>query len=191
MSSSPLPLLLALALVACEAPTPASEAPARSPETEALPIDSAVVRSAPSAEAAIRPVGRDGASGTVTLTEVEGGVRVVVRLAGLSEQEFHALQILRGRDCDADPAVHLGAEAGTPHGGPYAPPGFRHAGDLGNIRADEGEGRYDRVDPVLALEGPFSAVGRAVVVRAGRDDASSADGAAGDVIGCGVLEAMP
>ena len=43
---------------------------------------------------------------------------------------------------------------------------------------------------MLALDGPRSAVGRAVVVREGRDDAASADGAAGDVIGCGVLEGV-
>ncbi len=118
-----------------------------------------------------------------------GGVRVLVELDGLSRSEYHALQILRGRDCDADPSVHLGADVGTPHGGPYSLPGLRHLGDLGSVRGDDRDGRYDRIDAALSLDGTTSPVGRAVVVRAGRDDAASPDGAAGDVIGCGVLEA--
>lgn len=188
-----LALALALALPACDGAAP-SRPPAPSADTAspgaALPPDTAAAQTASVARARIEPVGRGGAEGTVTLAVVERGTRVRVELSGLSAQGFHGLQVLRGRDCDADPALHLGVEAGTPHGGIYSPPGLRHAGDLGNVRGDGGRGRYDRVDPVLGLDGPTSAVGRAVVVRAGRDDASSPDGAAGDVIGCGVLEAV-
>ena len=184
---------LALAATACEPapppPTaPATDAPSVGSEP-ALPPDTVDVQGVSAARAQIAPVGGD-VSGTVTFARVEGGVRVKAALDGLSRSDFHAFQVLRGRTCDADPAVHLGADDGTPHGGPYAPPGLRHAGDLGNVRGDDGVGRYDRVDPVLRLDGTASLVGRAVVLRAGRDDASSPDGAAGDVIGCGIAEGV-
>lgn len=189
--------LLGLAVPACD-PAPPPPAPALAPAgstaaRSAAPTfapDTLDVQGVRQARAAIEPVGRGGTRGTVSLTRVDGGVRVLAELSGLSDQGFHAIQVLRARDCDGDPAVHLGAEAGTPHGGIYSPPGARHAGDLGNIRGDGGRGRYDRVDPVLPLDGTGSAVGRAVVVRAGPDDAASPDGAAGDVIGCGVFEVV-
>lgn len=167
------------------APLPTDSASTSGPE---LPPDTVDVRGITRATATIEPVGRGRATGTVRLIQAAGGVRVLAEIDGLSQTGYHGFQILRGRDCSADPSVHLGAEAGTPHGSPYALPGDRHAGDLGNVRGDGGEGRYDRIDPVLRLEGTRSALGRAVVLRAQRDDAASPDGAAGDVIGCGVLE---
>jgi len=190
MSFPPLALLAALAAAvgACgtaDAPEPTPPPPAEVPD---LPPDTVDVRDVARAEATIEPIGPGHAEGTITFGRVVGGVRVRAVLTGLSESDFHALQILRGRDCTADPAVHLGVDAGTPHGGPYSFPDLRHAGDLGNIRADGGRGRYDRIDPVLSFDGTMSLVGRAVVVRAGRDDAASPDGAAGAVIGCGVIE---
>jgi len=195
----PLPVAaaLALAVTACE---PAPPAPAPAPVADSANAESRAVRTFPPdtvdvqgvglARAQIAPVGDGDVSGTVTFTRVTGGVRVNALLEGLSESGFHGFQVLRGRDCDADPSVHLGAEAGTPHGGPYAPPGLRHAGDLGNVRGDDGDGRYDRIDPALSLDGTQSLVGRAVVLRADRDDAASPDGAAGAVVGCGIAEGV-
>ena len=180
---------LALAATACaDAPRPAPTPPPAEAVPD-LPPDTADVRGVAWAEAAIEPVGGGRAEGTVTFGRVAGGVRVRAVLSGLSEDGFHAVQVLRGRDCSADPDVHLGVDVGTPHGGPYSLPGLRHDGDLGNVRAEAGRGRYDRVDAALPFDGTGSLVGRAVVVRAGRDDAASPGGAAGDVIGCGVAEA--
>jgi Cu-Zn family superoxide dismutase len=205
-----LTVALTLAVLACEAPpSPADGADDARPGAEAvpagslavgdslaapdLPPDTVNVQGVSRALARVLPVGEGTASGRVSLTRVPGGVRVLAEVEGLTPGAFHALQILRGRDCEADPAAHLGADEGTPHGGPYSLPGLRHAGDLGSIRgeddgASDGTGRYDRVDAVLSLDGTTSPVGRAVVLRALRDDASSPDGAAGDVIGCGVFE---
>lgn len=157
-------------------------------EPAPLAPDTVDVQGVRRARAQIQPVGEGRAEGAVTMTQLDGGVRVQAQLDGLSREQYHALQVLRGRDCGADPSVHLGAESGARHGGPYAPPGSRHAGDLGSVRGDDRVGRYDRIDPALSLSGTGSPVGRAVVVRALRDDAASADGAAGPVIGCGVLE---
>ncbi len=181
--------MLALAVAACSDPAPSP--PPTSPTntaTAVLPPDTVDVRGVTRATARIEPVGAGRVTGTVRIMQTDAGVRVKAALYDLSRSDFHAFQILRGRSCDADPAVHLGADTGAPHGGPYSLPGQRHAGDLGNVRGDDGRGRYDRIDPALTLAGTGSAVGRAVVLRAGRDDAASPDGAAGDVIGCGVLE---
>ncbi len=181
-------LWIALTVAACSDPAPPATSPPPSHTTDALPPDTVDVRGVTRATARIEPVGAGTVTGTVRLMQTDAGVRVKADLYDLSQQDFHAFQILRGRSCDADPAIHLGADAGTPHGGPYSLPGQRHAGDLGNVRGDEGRGRYDRIDPVLTLSGTESAVGRAVILRAGRDDAASPDGAAGPVIGCGILE---
>ena len=180
-------LVVAASLVACEpaAPPPTPPAPPQ-PGGVALEPDTAAVEGVEVATARIEPVGAGRASGTVELRQTDGGVRVRADLEGLSQSDFHAFQILRGRDCDADPDVHLGAEAGR-HGGPYSLPGDRHAGDLGNVRGDRGRGRYDRIDPALDLGGTGSPVGRAVVVRTDRDDAVS-DATGGAVVGCGVVE---
>ena len=184
-------LLVALAvpLAGCadERPGPRTEAPPVA--VPDLPADTLDVQGVDRAVARIAPVGRGGAEGTVSFARTGAGVRVLASLTGLSDRDYHGLQVLRGRDCDADPALHLGLDARTPHGPLYATPGDRHAGDLGNVRGDGGTGRYDRIEPLLTFDGTASLVGRAVVVRERRDDGASPDGNAGDVIGCGVAEA--
>ena len=183
-------LVLGLALSACLADEAAPTIAAPTTEVPALPPDTVAVEGVDRAVAEVEPVGAGAVEGTVRFYRVGEGVRVRARLSGLSASGYHAFQVLRGRDCAADPAVHLGADAGTPHGGPYALPGARHAGDLGNVRGDDGSGRYDRIDPVLSLDGTASVVGRAVVVRERPDDGASADGNAGAVVGCGIVEAV-
>ncbi|XP_041983799.1 superoxide dismutase [Cu-Zn] isoform X2 [Aricia agestis] len=81
---------------------------------------------------------------------------------------------------------------GTPHGGPLDPPERRHAGDLGNITADEsGRATFRILDNVLKLH---EIVGRSVAVKAGRDDLgrgaspdSATDGDAGRPVACGII----
>ena len=133
-------------------------------------------------------MGNSGVSGVVVLSQLSGGVRVRAEVDGLDQTRLHGFQILRAAACDAaDADLHLGADLGTPHGGPYRLPGDRHVGDLGNVRGGDGDGRYDRIDPVLALNGTHSPVGRAVVVRAEADDATTRGGGAGGVLACGVF----
>ncbi|CAG0913102.1 unnamed protein product, partial [Notodromas monacha] len=71
----------------------------------------------------------------------------------------------------------------------------RHVGDLGNIIADnDGVARVSILDHRLTLYGPFSILGRAVVVHDGRDDFgvggnpySLSSGNAGNRLACGVI----
>lgn len=55
------------------------------------------------------------------------------------------------------------------HGGPDDEE--RHAGDLGNLVADEnGIAKFDFNDRVLRLNGPYSIIGRTIVVHSDPDD---------------------
>lgn len=131
--------------------------------------------------------------GTVTLRQLEGGVRVQVQATGLGRDGLFGLQILSARSCDdADPAVHLG-DGRTRHGAYDAPPHHRHAGDLGNLASDDrGTARYDRIDAILTLSGYLSPLGRAVVIRQRQDDGwTPPDGDAGNVLACGLLDPIP
>ncbi|XP_017474496.1 PREDICTED: copper chaperone for superoxide dismutase-like [Rhagoletis zephyria] len=81
---------------------------------------------------------------------------------------------------------------GSPHGGPDDTPDARHAGDLGNIRADDrGRATFRFVDPVLAV---WDIIGRSVAITANADDLgrggnsqSRIDGNAGARIACGII----
>jgi len=178
-------LAAALALAGCgRAGAPAT--PDLPPAEQVAAVDP---RTAPAAVAQLSPVGGSGVEGTVRLADLGAGVRITAEVRGLDDGDhYHGLQILAAGTCDAlgDAPAHFDPD-GAPHGPFDAPSGARHAGDLGNIRGYGGSGRYDRLDALLSLSGPRSAVGHAVVVRADRDDAWSRDGDADAVLACGVL----
>lgn len=79
------------------------------------------------------------------------------------------------------------------HGAPDA--AIRHAGDLGNIEADQsGSAKVKITDSQISLSGPNNILGRTVVVHADVDDLglgghelSKTTGNAGGRIGCGVI----
>jgi Cu-Zn family superoxide dismutase len=78
---------------------------------------------------------------------------------------------------------------GTAHGGPDEP--AHHAGDLGNVVADErghAELHIKADAATLAPDAPFSIAGRAIILHANPDDLDSQpSGDAGGRIGCGVI----
>jgi len=82
---------------------------------------------------------------------------------------------------------------GVFHGSPSDPPEFRHFGDLGNIKEDAviGEVQAELKDYLVSLLGPFSVLGRGLVIHEGRDDlgrgrdaASARTGNAGSRLAC-------
>lgn len=177
------PLLLLLAACAPERPAPPAEPPAEPPRIASA--DTVDVQGV----SAVRATLAGGASGTVTLRAMEGGTRVLMAVDGLDEDTYHGVQILSTRSCDdADGSPHLGDGRAT-HGPYDAVRGRRHAGDLGNIRADDrGRGRFDRIDPHVTLAGYLSAANRAFVVREEQDDGVTLpDGGSGGILACGVL----
>jgi superoxide dismutase, Cu-Zn family len=137
----------------------------------------------------VRPLGDNKVSGTVTFTKTADGVDVSAELTGLPPGE-HGFHVHEFGDCSKMDGVCAGGHynpTGMPHAGPDSPQ--RHEGDLGNITADSsGNASYHRVDKMLKLDGPYSIIGRAIIVHAGRDDLKTQpSGDAGARIGCGTI----
>jgi Cu/Zn superoxide dismutase len=131
-----------------------------------------------------------GVEGTVTFTAERGGVRIVADVFHLTPGK-HGFHVHEHGDCSAHDASSAGGHFnpyGQKHGGPGNP--NRHAGDLGNLVADEtGHAHYDWVDDLLDLNGPNAIIGRSVVVHANEDDLTSQPaGNSGPRIACGVIE---
>ncbi len=130
------------------------------------------------------------AHGTVTFTEVEGGIKVVAHFEGVPESE-HGFHIHEKGDCSSDDGKSAGGHwnpAGMPHAGRDAEQ--RHVGDLGNLTANaEGSADAEFVDSMLTFDGDHSIIGKGVILHAGQDDLTSQPtGAAGARIACGVIE---
>jgi len=83
----------------------------------------------------------------------------------------------------------------TDHGGRENCMACRHVGDLGNVVANrDGKVREVFTDHLVRLSGPFSVIGRSVVLHEDEDDLgrggfpdSLTTGHAGKRIGCGVI----
>jgi superoxide dismutase, Cu-Zn family len=129
-------------------------------------------------------------SGTATFTEVPGGVKVVVEVAGAPPGQI-ATHVHETGDCSAPDAKSAGGHfnpAQKPHGLPNAPE--HHLGDLGNIDVKpDGTGRTEVVVQGASLKDvePTSYFGRAIIVHEKQDDGGQPVGNAGGRIGCGVI----
>lgn len=139
--------------------------------------------------AVLHPASRSNVHGVVTFEVVEKGVRVVVNISGLTPGK-HGFHVHEFGDCSSDSALSAGGHY-NPTGMPHSMPSSdkRHVGDLGNIEADkDGKAHLDYVDPVLALQGENSIIGRGVIVHEKEDDfKTQPTGAAGARLACGVI----
>lgn len=141
------------------------------------------------AVAVLVPTQGNTASGTVTFTKAEGGVRVVVNLSNVPPGD-HGFHIHEFGDCSAADGTSAGGHFNPTkmdHAGPAAEK--RHVGDLGNVTANaEGKVTLDYVDKHLAFMGPSSIIGRGLILHAQPDDLKTQPtGAAGGRIACGVI----
>lgn len=139
--------------------------------------------------AKIAPTSGNKANGEVRFYKVDGGVRVIASIEGLTPGK-HGFHVHEKGDCSAPDASSAGGHfnpTGSPHGAPTAPPTARHAGDLGNLEADaNGKANYDRVDSMLVYE---SLGGLSILVHAGEDDfVTQPSGNSGARVGCGVIQ---
>ena len=145
----------------------------------------------PSATAVMRPASGSQAHGSVKFTQVGTRVRVDAELAGLSPG-LHGMHVHDKGDCSAPDATSTGPHfsiAGKQHGGPMSIE--RHAGDLGNVNANEyGKATLSiMVEGISVGQGPGDIVGRGVIVHANPDDLKTdPTGNSGDRISCGVIE---
>lgn len=133
------------------------------------------------------------ASGTVNFQQTPDGVTVTGRIEGLSPGE-HGFHVHENGDCSSTDSKSAGghfAPAGHKHGASDA--AEHHAGDMGNITANEdGVAQVDAQFAFLKMgEGEASIIGKAVIVHGGSDDLESQpSGDAGPRVACGVIEAQ-
>lgn len=131
------------------------------------------------------------ALGTLTLMDMDGGVRIAGELIGVPNGE-HGFHIHQTGTCDA--AVQF--ESAGPHFEPgdkkhgTENPDGPHAGDLMNITADDdGKAVVDLHNPNVTLAAALDADGAALVLHADPDDyKTDPSGNSGDRFACGVIE---
>lgn len=143
------------------------------------------------AYAIISPAEGQKVVGVVSFAEVDGGVRIIADVAGLTPG-LHGFHVHEHGDCDSHDLGSAGGHfnpTNTPHGGPDSPPDQRHVGDLGNLEANQdGIAHYNRVDSLIKLKGKDSIIGLSVIVHADPDDLKSQpSGNSGKRVACGVV----
>jgi Cu-Zn family superoxide dismutase len=149
-------------------------------------------QTAPQAVAVIAPTTQGTAKGTVTFTQTpDGKLKVVADITGLKPNSKHGFHIHEGTEVGPDgmkAAGHYNPEKHK-HAGPDAPE--HHAGDLGNLVADEnGKAHLEiTLDDIFITGDKNNVVGRAVIVHAGEDDLKTQPtGNSGARIGGGVIK---
>lgn len=139
--------------------------------------------------AVIHPAEGFEVSGQVEFVNVEEGVRISADINGLTPGK-HGFHIHEFGDLSATDLTSAGGHYNPtekPHGRPQDQ--NRHVGDLGNIVADSsGYAHYERIDPIVTLNGIYSVVGRAVIIHQNEDDfVSQPTGKAGPRVAGGVI----
>ncbi len=143
------------------------------------------------AHAELEPTQGNDARGSVEFYATPAGMAINVRMTGL-KPGTHGFHIHETGDCGAPDASSAGGHfnpGGHPHGAPTDAPDQRHAGDLGNVRAeDDGTVKQWLRSDDLTLEGPTGILDKAVVVHARTDDLKSQPaGDSGARVACGVI----
>ena len=149
--------------------------------------DSAAVTKA---VAVLHPTSGQQCHGVVRFTQDGDSVKVVADLEGLTPGQKHAFHIHQYGDCSAPDGMSAGGHynpEGHQHGLPDSE--NRHAGDLGNVQADDqGKAHYEITVPNVSIMGTKNPIiGRGVIVHAKVDDGSQPVGNAGGRIACGVI----
>jgi Cu-Zn family superoxide dismutase len=201
--------LTAAAVAACSSAAPGAGAarptaaraaaprPALQPAPTPAPRPAGQAPAAQTAVARLESADDPKISGTATFIQLADAVRVVIDVAGVGKPGPHGLHLHENGKCERDPAgkQHYTTAGGhfNPTAAPHACPDAtsHHAGDFGNIDIQaDGSGHYVRVTALLALAGPSSPVGRALILHAGADDCKTQPaGGSGDRLACGVVEA--
>src|SRR5215472_4246406 len=142
------------------------------------------------AVAVVYPAAGQHCHGVVRFTQDGESVRVVADLEGLMPGQKHAFHIHQYGDCSSPDAMSAGGHY-NPEGHQHGLPGTenRHAGDLGNVQADDqGKAHYEITVNNISISGAKNPIiGRAVIVHAKLDDGGQPVGNAGSRIACGVI----
>jgi Cu-Zn family superoxide dismutase len=142
------------------------------------------------AVAVLHPSSGSATTGVVWLRQRGDAVEVEAHVEGLIPESEHGFHVHEHGDCSAPDATSAGDHYNPGHHAhalPTTEP--RHAGDLGNLQADDdGRAHFElTIDDVTVagLQNPL--VGRAVIVHAEPDDGGQPSGNAGARIACGVI----
>ena len=140
--------------------------------------------------AVLHPTAGQHCQGVVRFTQDGDSVKVVADLEGLTPGQKHAFHIHQFGDCSAPDGMSAGGHynpEGHQHGLPDAE--NRHAGDLGNVQADnDGKAHYEITVNNVSVSGMKNPIlGRGVIVHAKPDDGGQPVGNAGARLACGVI----
>lgn len=160
---------------------PVETAPAVAPQPAATMTATAEIKSI-----------KDGSTlGTVTFEQsAEGTITINGQFTGLKKNGVHAFYIHENGDC-GNKAKNVGGHL-NPTKAKHGPPSSstRHAGDFGNLTADDqGNASFSMETDSVTMEGDRadSILNRAIVIHAKKDDKK---GNAGPAIACGVIQAQ-
>ena len=139
----------------------------------------------------LTPTEGSSVSGVVTFTEADGKVAVSADVTGLEPNSTHGIHIHEYGDISKSNGKGCGGHynpQGNAHGLPGRSP-IRHAGDLGNLTADEhGNAHYEIVVDNITIAGLVNPIiGRGMIVHAGADDGGQPTGNAGARLAQGVI----
>jgi Cu-Zn family superoxide dismutase len=141
------------------------------------------------ATAQIEPTEGNNVQGTIRFVSTNGEIEATGNITGLQPGE-HGIHIHQTGDCsnNAEAAGPHWSGQGAQHGAPDAPIQERHAGDFGNLEADDA-GNAD-FEETVELDMPLdSLIGKALIVHAGQDDLETQpSGDSGARVACGVIE---
>lgn len=137
----------------------------------------------------VTPTEGNDVKGTITFTQTNAGIRIVADIEGLTEGD-HGFHIHQWGDITSTDGTSAGGHfnpEGKDHAGPHD--AERHAGDLGNLTADEnGNAHYDEVDDLISFSGKNNIIGRSIIIHVDDDDlVSQPTGDAGGRVAQGVI----
>ncbi len=127
--------------------------------------------------------------GVVTFAAGDEGTLITANFKGLGPSKTHGFHIHENGVCEGDFKTAGGHF--NPSGHAHGSPGMEsHAGDLGNITADDkGNASFNYVSKQLTVDATsHGIIGKTVVIHMGEDDLESQpSGDAGNRMGCGVI----
>lgn len=146
------------------------------------------------AKVTLQATNDSGLTGNVVFTQEDGEVSMTAMISGLAEGE-HAIHIHEQGDCsaaDGSSAKGHWNPTGEQHGKWGDSKGY-HKGDIGNFKVDaNGNGTISMSTDEWCIgcgDKNKDILGHAIIVHNGVDDfTSQPSGAAGDRVGCGVIE---
>ena len=146
----------------------------------------------PKAIAVLMPTQGSDVSGTIMFEQTDDGVIVTADVSGLEPGATHGFHIHEFGDL-SDPMGKAAGSHYNPENHDHALPSDdgtpRHAGDLGNLEADDqGNATFEQTFDNISIAGMMNPIiGRGVIVHAQPDDGGQPTGNAGDRLAQGVI----